>query len=578
MKTLVRIAAAAAFALGLACGPSGPSADAIYRNGNVVTADDDFSVAEAFAVLDGRFAAVGTEEEISAAFPGGAAEVVDLEGKTVLPGFNDNHIHLGPGRTLQRWEDGLVPALPEWSSEATEPDELFAALETEAATKAPGEWIRGGLTRMDWPNSRIPDRWLLDEAAPENPVMLTRGPHTYLLNTPALQLAGIDRNTPDPEGGWIFRDENGEPTGRVLEAARRIVDRVMPPQPPFEYEAGIEDMRASLGKLAALGITSVNIAGVRPPGVPAVRDLYSRYGEELPRATMQVRLSPGHDTYDHGEEGIREEIEALEALGFVTGEGDSRFRIGAIKMSIDGGLSAPVFWSLEPYEGRPDFFGAIRIPADVFYPVAKRAHELGWQLGIHAMGDGAVMMVAEEIARILEEIPREDHRHYMHHVAVKPPEDTIELMAERGIMVASQPSFTVGLGAYAEEALTAEREATQNPTRSLLDAGVRVSHGSDSAPYGPLITIWTAVTRRGFDGEVHGPEEAVSIEEAIGLHTREPAYFTFEENEKGAIAEGMLADFVVLSDDILNVPPDTIRDLRVERTFIGGREIAARAE
>ena len=222
-------------------------------------------------------------------------------------------------------------------------------------------------------------------------------------------------------------------------------------------------------------------------------------------------------------------------------------------MSIDGGLSAPVFWSLEPYEGRPDFFGAIRIPADVFYPVAKRAHELGWQLGIHTMGDGAVKMVAEEMARILDEIPREDHRHYLHHVAVKPPADTMALMAEHGIMVASQPSFTVGLGAYAEEALTAEREATQNPTRSLLDAGVRVSHGSDSAPYGPLITIWTAVTRRGFDGEVHGPAEAVSIEEAIRLHTREPAFFTFEEDEKGAIAEGMLADFIVLSDDLLTV-------------------------
>lgn len=559
--------------LSAACSPSGPAADAIYRNANVVTADDDFSTAEAFAVVDGRFAAVGTEEEVEAAFPGGAAELVDFQEKTVLPGFNDNHIHLGPGRTLQRWEDGLVPGLPAWSAEATEPDELFAALEAEAATKPPGEWILGGLTRMDWPNNRIPDRWLLDEAAPDNPVMLTRGPHTYLLNSPALALARIDRNTPDPEGGWIFRDDSGEPTGRVLESARRIVDRVLPPRAEIPYEAGIETMRASLGKLAAMGITSVNIAGIRPPGIPAVRDLYSRYREELPRATMQVRLSPGHDTYDHGEEGIRKEIEALEALGFVTGEGDSRFRIGAIKMSIDGGLSAPVFWSLEPYEGRPDFFGAIRIPADVFYPVARRAHELGWQLGIHAMGDGAVKMVADQMARILEEIPREDHRHYMHHVAVKPPEDTMRLMAEHGIMVASQPSFTVGLGAYAEEALPAGREETQNPTRSLLDAGVRVSHGSDSAPYGPLITIWTAVTRRGFDGAVHGPEEAVSIEEAIRLHTREPAFFSFEESEKGAIAEGMLADFVVLSDDILSVPSDTIRDLRVERTFIGGREI-----
>ena len=568
-----RISILIAPALALSCAPSGPVADAMYLGANVVTADDDSTIATAFAVVDGRFAAVGSEREVQRAFPGGAGKVVDLAGKTVLPGFNDNHIHLGPGRTLQAWRDGLVPGLAEWSAAATEPDELFAALEAEAAARPPGEWIRGGLTRMDWPNSRIPDRWLLDEAAPENPVVLTRGPHTYLLNSLALRLSGIDRDTPDPEGGWIFRDANGEPTGRVLEAARRIVDRVLPPPPERDYEAGIEDMRTSLGKLAALGITSVNIAGVRPPGVAAVRDLYARYGEELPRATMQVRLSPGHDTYDHGEEGVRQEIEALEGLDFVTGDGDDRFRIGAIKMSIDGGLSAPVFWSLEPYEGRPDFFGAIRIPADVFYPVARRAHELGWQLGIHAMGDGAVKMVAEQMARILEELPREDHRHYLHHVAVKPPEATMRLMAEHGIMVASQPSFTVGLGAYAEEALSAEREATQNPTRSLLDAGVRVSHGSDSAPYGPLITIWTAVTRRGFDGKVHGPEEAVTIEEAIRLHTRAPAFFTFEENEKGAIAEGMLADFVVLSGDILNVPPDAIRDLKVERTFLGGQEI-----
>ncbi len=261
----------------------------------------------------------------------------------------------------------------------------------------------------------------------------------------ALDLVGIDRSTPDPEGGWIFRDTNGEPNGRILESARRVVDRALPPIPERDYEEGIEEMRVSLGKLAALGITSVNIAGVRPRGIPAIRDLYERYGHELPRATMQVRLSSGHDTYNDGEEGIRREIEALEALDFVTGDGHSRFRIGAIKMSIDGGLSAPVFWSLEPYPDRPDFFGAVRIPAGVFHPVAKRAHDLGWQLGVHAMGHGAVRMFAEQIVRILDEDPREDHRHYTYHVAVKPPDETIALMAERGIMVASQPAFTVGL-------------------------------------------------------------------------------------------------------------------------------------
>jgi predicted amidohydrolase YtcJ len=288
---------------------------------------------------------------------------------------------------------------------------------------------------------------------------------------------------------------------------------------------------------------------------------------------MQIRLSPGHDTYDDPAEGIRNSIAEIEALSFRTGFGDDRLKLGAVKMSIDGGLSAPVFWSLEPYEGRPDFHGAVRIPAETFYPVARRAHELGWQLGIHTMGDGAVKMVAEQIARILDELPRDDHRHYMHHVAVKPPEETMQLMGRTGIMVASQPSFTVGLGAFAVEALTEEREQTQNPTRSLQEHGIVVSYGSDGAPYGPLLTIWSAVTRRGWEGKVYGLEEAVSVEEAIRLHTAAPAFFTFDEDVKGAIRAGMFADFIVLSEDISSVDPERIRDIEVERTFIGGGEV-----
>ncbi|NNE37635.1 MAG: amidohydrolase family protein, partial [Gammaproteobacteria bacterium] len=363
-----------------------------------------------------------------------------------------------------------------------------------------------------------------------------RGPHTYLLNSLALQISNIDRDTPDPEGGWIFRDEDGEPTGRILESAKRLVDAVAPNEEvEISYDQGIRDMRALLNDLLTLGITSVNISGIRPNGITQVQELYDRYGETLPRATMQVRLRPGHDTYDDVELGIKQEIEALEGIGFHTGFGDNRLKLGAIKMSIDGGLSAPVFWSLEEYQDRPGFYGAIRIPAEVFYPVAKRAHELEWQLGVHTMGDGAVKMVAEQMVRILREHPRDDHRHYMHHVAVKPPQETIDLMAENKIMVASQPAFTVGLGAYAKEALSPERERTQNPTRSLQASGILVSHGSDTAPYSPLLTIWTAVTRTGFDGNVYGPEEAVSVEEAIRLHTVAPAYFTFDEAIKGSI-------------------------------------------
>lgn len=552
------------------------SPDAIYFNGKIVTVNTDFDVVEAVAIWNGRFVAVGSDAEVKP-LAGESTRLVDLEGKTVLPGFYDNHIHLGPGRGVQRWEEGFIPAVADWSADADTMDELLAALAETARTTPDGEWIRGGLTRPDWPNHKIPTRWQLDEVTTEHPVLLTRGPHTFILNSLALELAGIDASTPDPDGGWIIRDEAGVPTGRVLESARRLVTRILPAEPPVDFESGLRDMKRQLEQLMSLGITSVNIAGVRPPGVRHVQELYARWGEELPRATMQIRLSPGHDSYDDADEGIRNSIAELESLGFVTGFGDDRLKLGAIKMSIDGGLSAPIFWSLEPYEEKPDLYGAIRIPAEIFYPVAKRAHDLGWQLGIHTMGDGAVVMVVDELERILEESPRDDHRHYLHHVAVKPPEATLEKMAELDILVASQPSFTVGLGAFAVEALAGEREETQNPTRSLLDHGIRVSHGSDSAPYGPLITMWTAVTRIGWKGEVYGPEEAVSTEDAIRLHTYEPAYLTFDEDVKGSIEVGKLADLVVLGEDILSVDPMEIRSIPVVTTIVGGRELYQRA-
>ncbi len=551
------------------------AADVVYVNGKIVTVDPAFSIAQAAAVRDGRFVAVGTNDDVRG-LAGDETTVVDLRGKTMLPGFYDNHIHLDPDEALQKWEEGYIPAVEAWCREADTMEKLLAALASEAARTPEGDWIRGGLTRPDWPNDKVPTRWQLDEVAPRNPVMLTRGPHTYILNSRALELSGIDETTPDPSGGWIVRDEKGVPTGRVLESARRMVNRAMPPSPPIEREEGIGTMKTALDQLASLGITSVNIAGVRPNRVRWVQELYERWGDAIPRAVMQIRLSPGHDSYDDGGEGIRRSIAELEGLSFRTGFGNDRLELGAIKMSIDGGLSAPVFWSLEPYEERPDFFGAVRIPAEIFHPVARRAHELGWQLGIHAMGDGAVKMVVDELERILEASPRSDHRHYLHHIAVKPPEETIRKMARLGILASSQPSFTVGLGAYAAEALDAEREETQNPTKSLLDRGVRVSHGSDSAPYGPLITIWTAVTRKGFQGRVYGPEEAVTVEQAIRLHTLEPAYLTFQEDRKGSIEVGKLADMVVLGEDILTVEADRIRSIPIEATIVGGREIYRR--
>jgi predicted amidohydrolase YtcJ len=302
-----------------------------------------------------------------------------------------------------------------------------------------------------------------------------------------------------------------------------------------------------------------------------------QHGADLPRMTVQLRVSPGFDSHDDPDVGAKVSIAEIEAIGdprtFFKAD---RLKIGAVKMSIDGGLSAPIFWSLKPYENRPGFYGEQRIPDSAFARVARRAHELGWQLGTHVMGDAAVVMVVNELEKMLKAAPRANHRHYLHHVAVPPPNATVAKMAQLGIMVASQPGFLLGLGSFADEALEPEREARQQPSRSLLAQGVRVSYGSDAGPYGPLAALYAAVTRRGWNGVVHGREEGVTIEEAIRMHTLEPAYFTFDEQQRGSIEVGKVADLVVIDQDLLGIDPERIPSARIERTIIAGREVYTR--
>jgi predicted amidohydrolase YtcJ len=547
------------------------TADSIYVNGQVLSGTQGRDYAEGVAVIDGRIIAIGDAESVLA-YAGPATSVVDLEGAMMLPGLFDNHVHAGIGREgLMEWEGGLISEIPAWVREARTIEELQAALSREAERLGPDEWIIGALSREIWHNGILPTRADLDVGTTTNPVLLTRGPHTTVLNSAALELAGIDRTTTFPGGGHIGHDADGEPNGRLYDSARRLAAGVAPSQPG--PTPSIDNLKSLLLQFASAGVTSVNVAGVRPDQLRHFQALYERDGEALPRATLQIRLRPGYDAFDDLDESVEVALVELEGLGFVTGFGNERLQIGAIKMSIDGGLSAPAYWSTEGYEDRPDYTGAIRIPAEAFYPVARRAHELGWQLGIHTMGDAAVEMVVEQMDRILAELPRDDHRHYLHHVAVKPSDETIATMARNGIGVASQPAFTVGLGAFAVESLAGERESTMNPTKSLQDAGIWVSWGSDGAPYGPSVTLWTGITRKGWDGRVYGPEEAVDREEALYLHTYMPAYQTFNEHRLGAIEVGQLADFTVIGENFFEMDEDRIRYLPVVRTIVGGRQI-----
>ncbi len=576
------VAAAALTAIAILGGPAAAAPDTVYLNAKVVTVDPQFSIAQAVAVGAGKITAVGTTATVKA-MAGPATKVVDLGGKTMLPGFNDIHVHLGP--PLAPWKfGGMIEAETPWVKGADTIPALMANLSAYAATLKPGEWVIGEIARENWTNDGMPTRWDLDKAAPNNPVAIARGPHTLLVNTAALEAAHVTRDT-EPGGGEIVRDANGEPNGKVLDSARRVIMAAVPPEKRIRSsrastsaEVDIASWHTRYRQVTSLGITSVNVAVMRPENIRNVQALYDRYGDDLPRMVTQFRITPGYDGYDDLNEGVRASIAEIDALGPDRSQvfHHPKLKMGALKMVVDGGLSAPLFWSIEEYKGRPGHHGQQIIPDWVFYKVAKHAHALGWQFGIHTMGDAATQMATDQLAKILDEAPRPGHRDYLHHVAVPPPEETLRKMAKHHINVSSQPNFLVSLGSYAEEALGPEKAARLSPGRSLLDHGIRVAYGADGVPYGPLITLYAAVTRHGRNGVAHGPEEAVTIEEAVRMHTLEPAYFTFDEQVKGSIEPGKFADFVVLSDDILTIDPKRIPDIKVELTIIGDKEVYRR--
>jgi len=550
----------------------------IYTNAKVVTVNPKGDIAEAVAIAGDKIVAVGKAADI-AKLKTEDTKVVDLGGKTVVPGFYDNHIHLG--EPLIPWKyNSMIGQIPDWLVGVTTVPSLLDAIQHQAARTPKGGWIVGEVSREEWPNSNLPSRQDLDRAAPDHKVVIARGPHTLLVNSGALAAAGVTRAT-KPKGGEIVRDANGEPTGKVTESARRIIWDAMPKDklrgvlPPQEK---MDQWTKLLRQLVSLGITSANVAGLRQEDFPMVQAIYDKYGDELPRLTTQFRVWPGYDRFNDPKEAVRVTIAEIEALNPKTVYTHPKLKMGALKMSIDGGLSAPVFWSTRGYENRPDFKGEQRIPDENLYLTAKRAMELGWQVGFHTMGDGAVEMTVNELGRILDKMPAGDYRHYLHHVAVKPPEATIAKMAKYHINVASQPGFLLSLGSYADEALEPAREATQDPVKSLMARGIRVSFGSDAGPYGPIAGIYAAVTRRSWNGTVKGRElEGVTVAEALWAHTMEAAYFTFDEKTVGSIEPGKAADLAVLSDDIMTVEDERIQDVKVLRTIIAGKEVYNKA-
>jgi predicted amidohydrolase YtcJ len=528
-------------------------ADLILFNGKIVTVDDAFSIRQAIVVKDGRILAVG-DNEIRNRYQ--SVRAIDLGGRTVLPGFFDTHIHLG-GHSRRYIDFRETKSLVE----------LKQQVRDKAKELGPGEWITGG----DWDEyhfteQRKPVRTDLDQAAPNNPVVLTRaGAHSSVGNSKALELADINPATPDPERGIIEKDATGQPNGVIRERVD-LYTRLVPPDKPQEVrESLFENVRDQL----KLGITSVIEAGatIEPEVVGSYAEwelLYERHGAELPRASIQIAYPSEAGNAQAGAAKLRE-------WGRKTGDGNQRLRVGSIgEMFADGGFTGPTAWVLVDYKGQPGFRGRAFFTPEQIRANIEEGHKLGWQFGIHAIGDAAIAMTVDAFDTVLRDGPRQDHRHYLCHFTVLPPERTLRLMERNRISIAQQPNFTYNLEGRYLETLEGRRLATNNAIATPIRHGIYMAFGSDNLPIGPMVGLYAAVTRKGESGKVYGLEEAVNIRDAVTMYTRNGAFLTREEKLKGTLEEGKLADMVVLAGDPLSLSPEKLLSLQVDMTIVGG--------
>ena len=522
-----------------ACGGR-ESADLILTGGTIAIVDEAFTTYETLVVRDGKVLAVG-DASLKGRYT--ADRTVELDGRLVVPGFNDTHTHLS-GNARRYIDLAGVESI----------SEIQDLVRAKIAEIGEGEWITGyGWSEDELVEQRRPLRYDLDEAAPRNPVILTRaGGHSGVGNSLALELSDVTQNTPQPEGGVIEYYEDGELNGVIRETHGMIGAGLIPEASEEElHETHIQVLRDQL----ALGITSVVQAGVSPRGFERWERIYEEVGDELPRANVQIRWS--------GADRMRD-------FGWITGDGDERLRVGAIKVFVDGGFTGPAAYTIEPYRGETEYRGILERPEEELRTIVQQGHDMGWQLGFHAIGDAAIEIAVNAFVDAIESNPKDDHRYYLNHFTVPPPGRTLDLMAEHGIAIVQQPNFTYTLeGRYAAN-LDGHRLTNNNPVKTPMDHGIFMALSSAILPINPLVGLYAAVTRKGMSGEVYGPDEAITIEEAIRGYTANGAWITFEEGIKGTLEPGMLADMVVLSDDLLAIEPDDIMDVEIDMTILGG--------
>ena len=521
-------------------------ADLILYNADIITVNPNQPSAEAIAISGDKIIGVGSNEDImnlSSAY----TKKINIGGKIITPGFIDAHSHpSGAGRSHLRNVDCDLRSI----------EEIKNAIFERSKKTPKGEWISGfKYDDTKTKEKRYINNIDLDEVSPDHPVIIFhRGGHTAYVNSLALKIAGIDEETPDPKGGNIERDpETGNLNGRLLETATYLVEKFIPNQfTRSDYQAGVKLISEMLSKS---GITSVTDAGTSVKSLQSFEDSYNS-GELKTRVYCMIRGYSFDEVNDSGKK---------------TGFGDEWVKIGALKLVCDGSISERTARLSEPYIGRPDYYGIIINNEDEIFDQAIKAHLNDWQIAVHANGDVGIDITLKVFERLQKEKKRIDPRFRIEHCTII-NKSLVQRIKE--LEVIPNP-FSTYVYFHGEKMKEYGKERLENmfAVRSFLDAGIPVTQTSDypPGPFEPMMAIQSSVTRTDYTGEVWGPSQKISVEEAIKVATINGAYASYEENIKGSIEIGKLADLTILGQDPRETDPMRIIDIPVERTMVGGK-------
>jgi len=527
-------------------GASRTEPELILWNANIMTVDAAGSRAQAVAIANGRFLAVGSNDDVrTISTP--ATRHIDIGGQTIVPGFIDAHTHPSyAGVRHLKWVDCDLRSIAA----------IQQAIRERAAKTPPGDWVIG----FKYDDTKTSDgrkltRDDLDAASFNHPVFVEhRGGHTAYVNSLAFRRGEIPETVADPEGGKFGRDPStGRLTGGLRENATEPFRKILPMN--FTREERRQGIQM-IGKLMTrTGITSVGDADASPEDLLSYQDAREA-GDLLFRVYCFI-----NNAY----------LDRMIAAGLRTGLGDEWVRLGAIKLYCDGSISERTARLTQPYVGRPNDYGIFTATEEELYTTARKAHQAGWQMGTHANGDAAIDLILTIYERLQREMPRRDPRYRLEHCTVVNP-SLIARMRALGAIPAPFSTYVYYHGEKMRE-YGADRLNWMFAVRSFLDAGIPVTQASDypPGPFEPMMALCSEVTRTDSHGNVWGQRQRVTVEEAIRVGTINGAYASFEEHEKGSIAAGKLADLVVLGRDPFKVDPMALIDIPIERTMVGGR-------